>query len=513
MVNISEEARLLNFYRHRPDRWTEHHLDIQLARYRSKDQLEEFLTLFPQHTWAKQRLNMGKLVLGENRSYQAEALARMAEPGFYAFKWANGTAKTATAAIIVHWFLSCYPGARVVTTAGTWSQLREQLWRELEIWARRAKKLIAASSKRMGKTHVNLDADWAAFGRAATEESTFEGVHGDYVMLLFDEAKAINPGIYNAARRILRGNPDGKFWWICLSSPGSPTGPFFDICHGDASRRWHVFSLSAYESSRIQLEQIHEDLLDLGETSPLFVSMDLGEFPDEGEDAVIPLSWVQAAAARVNAAPVGRSGGGLDIARYGNAESVFTKKEGVVLTLEDVYTNRSLAVTVGKARIFANKVHALGIDDVGMGGGVTDILRDQHVKGIIPLNAGARARHPDQFVNAGTEWAWNFRELCRASFELKEEDDSKGIALPNDKILMHQLAARKYRIRPDGKLQIESKEDMKKRGEKSPDRADSAFMANWVQAMNPANDRELLKHVAEEAVGNKVGNTILEMDF
>ena len=188
------------------------------------------------------------------RSYQAEALDTMAEPGRYGLVWANGTAKTTTAALFLHFFLDCYPGGKVLTTAATWSQLREQFWREVRTWATKAKAPIVSNQVSIDKTQIDVAPDWMAIGRAFDREGSFEGVHGSYVLVIMDEAKAIEPAVFEESQRILRGDADTKLWWICLSSPGSPTGPFYDLIHGGLSHRWKALQLSAYQSERVSLK-------------------------------------------------------------------------------------------------------------------------------------------------------------------------------------------------------------------------------------------------------------------
>jgi hypothetical protein len=57
------------------------------------------------------------------------------------------------------------------------------------------------------------------------------------------------------------------------------------------------------------------------------------------------------------------------------------------------------------------------------------------------------------------------------------KDSLKTMAIPDDEIFQEQLANRKYKIESDGTIKLESKDDMKKRGETSPDRADSFVLA------------------------------------
>ena len=239
-------AQPLQAYRAQPSLWIEDHVNIDLARLREQAELEEWLLHQPaeSHTWCRTNLEAGKLSLG-SASYQSYVLDAMAEPGQYALQWANGCAKTATAALFLLWFLDCYPGGKALTTAGTWSQLKEQLWREIPMWADRLKRRIIPAGDSMMQTGINLGPDWAAFSRAADRADTFEGVHGDYILILVDEAKAIKSEIFGAFRRIMRGNPNCMCWIVCLSSPGSPIGPFYDITNGNQAHRSKPFKLSA----------------------------------------------------------------------------------------------------------------------------------------------------------------------------------------------------------------------------------------------------------------------------
>ena len=202
-------------WRQRPSRWVADKVNISLAHYRGRAEVDAWLRGLPPdaHAWAREKMARGAFILDESRSYQAEALDTMATPGHYAFQWANGTSKTTTAALFVHWFLDCFPGGKVLTTAGTWSQLKEQLWREIGLWAGQTHMPIAANyaAQGIGKTQVDLAPDWAAFGRAADQADTFEGVHAKYLLVLVDEAKAVKPEIFGAIRRLLRGNPDAHF--------------------------------------------------------------------------------------------------------------------------------------------------------------------------------------------------------------------------------------------------------------------------------------------------------------
>ena len=448
-------------------------------------------------------------MLDSTRSYQAEALDTMADPGRYGLVWANGTAKTTTAALHLHYFLDCYPGGKVLTTAATWSQLREQFWREVRTWATRAKVPIVSNQVSIDKTQIDVAPDWMAIGRAFDREGSFEGVHAPYVLVIMDEAKAIDPAVFEESQRILRGDADTKLWWICLSSPGSPTGPFYDLIHGGQSHRWKTLQLSAYQSERVSLKQIAQDAEDLGETSPLFVSMVQGRFPDETDDTVIPLSWVESAIDREVSHEEG-STAACDVARFGADETVFARVDGRKVSIPVTYSGKDLMRTAGRVKRLSEEVRRIAVDDAGLGGGVVDRCRERSVTNLTAINAGSRARNADEFADLGSEMAWNLRRAFEETHRNRDKP-TLGISIPDDKQLIHQLTARKYDFRSDGRIKLEAKSDMRRRGERSPDRADALAMAWWVRRRDDLIQAAIQANLEARHVG--LGATIAAMDF
>ena len=489
-----------------PDIWVRDKIQIDLARYRSREELAAWLRRedTERHEWAQHHMDRGDLILDPRRSYQAEALRAMAKPGRYAFRWANGVAKTTTAALLVLWFLDCYPGGKVLTTAGTWSQLKEQLWREIALWAQRTKAETIFDAARVDKTQIDVAPDWAAFGRAADKGETFEGVHAEHVLVLMDEAKAIKPEIFESVRRILRG---AQSWWVCLSSPGSPSGPFWEICQGDRADSWHTFRLSAYESSRVSLQTIEEDVRDLGEGSPLFVSMDLGEFPAEGDDVLIPLSYAQAAVDRV-VSQSGRPVMCVDVARMGDNETVIGKMHGRRFDVLEAYKGKRATHTAGRIRDWhgMHPFEAIVVDEGGVGGPVIDMLLEPPVVDIVePWNAAARKSSNPRYFDLTTAMLFAIRRDMELGYEDTRGNPNIGLSIPNDKLLLHQLTGRKWKSRSNGQIKAESKDEMRARGEKSPDRADAMVMG-YRRTMHHAHQADV--SLATETVPTHFGGAM-----
>jgi phage terminase large subunit len=501
-------------WRDKPSIWVRDSIKIELAHYRSQEELTTFLETVPNdsHLWVREKLAQKALKLDPTQSYQGDVLDKMSTPGYYTLPWANGTAKTTTGALFVLWFLDNFPGGRVVTTAGTWSQLREQLWREIAFWASQAKRLIAPNTVEIGKTQIDIAPDWAAFGRAADKSETFEGVHAPYVLLLVDEAKAVPPGIFEAVRRILRGNLGGQFWWVCLSSPGSADGPFYDVTEGEYASRWNIFRMSAYESDRIGLNQLEDDRQDIGEGSPLFVSMNLGEFPDEGEDTVIPLSWIISAVDRPVDTDTGMFTCGCDVARYGGDETAIGTLDSGRFVIEETYQGKDTTFTAGKINEIHNcddehRLDAVAIDDTGVGGGVTDQLKTSGIR-LRPVNFSAidLVKRPDRYANNKAEMYFYLRDAFEETFK-SHDNPLAGLCIPNDKRLIHQLNMQKYHFSAKQQYLLESHEALQKRGEKSPDRADAlalAHLAGRIGGASPNNAMKINAAARRESMGSKV---------
>ena len=215
-----------------------------------------------------------------------------------------------------------------------------------------------------------------------------------------------------------------------------------------------------------------------------------GNFPSQEDDVFIPLPLVEKSIALDLDPVISRISIGVDVARYGDDETVIAQNVGGVVDLPIIRRGQNLMRTVGdivlqyrklisdypkyRGRIFVN------IDDTGLGGGVTDRLaevkREQHLSRleIVPVNFGAKV--PDQDAAAYfadiTSYMWS---------NIRDQMEAGKLRLPNDTELVAQLSVRKYTVTSGGKIQLESKKDMKKRSIDSPDRADAVALTCFVR--------------------------------
>lgn len=185
-------------------------------------------------------------------------------------------------------------------------------------------------------------------------------------------------------------------------------------------------------------------------------------------DTIIPNGWIRAAVNR-EITEEDKPIISADIARFGEDEIVIDYCMGNRLVEQDVSGKQSLMETVGRIihKRKMMKARMLVIDDVGLGGGVTDRLREQG-EYVMSINGGASATD-DKYVNLKTQMWWYARELF----------EKGNVSIINDPLLIRQLGAAKHEYRSSGKIVIETKDMLKKRLGRSPDRADALVMALW----------------------------------
>lgn len=165
---------------------------------------------------------------------------------------------------------------------------------------------------------------------------------------------------------------------------------------------------------------------------------------------------------------------GVDVARLGGDRTVFVKRKGLKEIGRASFTKKRTTEVCDLLVNFigADKDILIKIDDTGVGGGVTDemIARGYNV---IPINFGAKASNPDKYPNLISE-AW---------FYLQSIIDNISIA--NDKDLLVELSNREWKMDSKGRRGVESKDDYKKRGFRSPDLADATILCFYTPPEPP----------------------------
>lgn len=390
-------------------------------------------------------------------------------------KSGHGIGKTAMISWIVIWFMTTRPHCKIPCTAPTQAQLFDVLWPELQKWINKIKDDRIKNNFIWTRTHLynkNNPETWFAVARSSNKAENMQGFHADELLFIIDEASGVPQEIMEVVQGALTN--EGA---MCVMT-GNPTqlqGTFYDSFYKDR-QYWSIYTFSCVDSDIVSNEYVERMKGKYGEDTNIYKIRVLGEFPTEEDDTIIPMPWAMSAVTNESIydakQPVYI---GVDVARFGNDKTIITIRSGnKVLSLKQ-YTKKSTMETVGNIMLDINNYIEkapkiiVNIDDTGVGGGVTDRLRElmgrNEKVSINGINNGSRAFHEAKYVNLGTELWFNMKD------NIREWD------IPDDEELIAQLTTRRYKINSNGKLMLESKDDMKKRGLDSPDKADSLSLA------------------------------------
>lgn len=420
---------------------------------------------------------------------QIEIIESVRDNRVTAVKSCHGPGKSFIAADTALWFLYAHKPSIVITTAPTDRQVKGILWKEIRKSHKGAK--IPLGGQRLLQ-EIKLDEDWFAWGFTAPEydPDRFQGFHEINILVVVDEASGVSEEIYDAIEGILTTDTSRL---LLIGNPTNPQGRFAEVFRTGRGKR---ISISAFQTPNFTTFGITEEDIAKGTwqdkitgplpwpelTTPrwvrerwekwkpgsaLYEAKVLANFPEIGIDTLIPLHWIEAAVQRE--LPEGSPKLlGVDVARFGSDETVIFRRAGPVARIEKILPMSDTMETAGHvaATIRSTQAAWANIDAVGIGAGVLDRLVEQK----LPANemqSGAAARDPERFLNARAEWYWTLRE----AFEKGEID------IEDDEILISQLSSIRYKMTSKGQVQIESKEDLKKRNQQSPDRADALMLA------------------------------------
>lgn len=405
-------------------------------------------------------------------SKQREILTSVRDNRRTAVKACHGPGKTYTAAAAIHWFLRL-PNSRVVTTAPTWDQVKNLLWHEIRAHHEAARIPLGG---RMLQTEYHLDDGRYAIGLSVKQErpEAFQGHHAENILVVYDEASGIPPAITEAGEGYMT-TPGARM--LLLGNPTRTSGEFYDAFH---TRRasYHPITISAFDLPWATGEEVPEDVAAHltseewveerrhWEGTALWDVKVLGEFPRTTDDAVVALADVEDAQARTVEVPEDAERRlAVDVARFGSDETVFAFREGNRVRVVKHYVGRDTMETAGWAVRLRGELGAdrIIVDDSGLGGGVTDRLRELG-EPVIAFTAAEKALDEDLYPNRRSEAWFTFAERL------------PDLDLDPDPQLAADMTAPRWKMDSRGRRVVEKKEDTKKRIGRSPDRADAVLL-------------------------------------
>jgi hypothetical protein len=422
--------------------------------------------------------------------YQNEILSDLVEHRRESVRGPHGLGKTFTVALAILWFALVNDGEvewKAPITASAWRQLTKFLMPEVHKWARRIKWSKVGRepfNERTELLQLSLKLKTGeAFALASDNSAMIEGAHADRMFYVFDESKEIMANTWDSAEGAFAS---GDCYFLSVSTPGEPVGRFYDIqSHKPGYTDWHVRAVTLAEAIRAgRVNQVWADARkeQWGEESAVYQNRVLGEFASSEAEGIIPLSWIEKANARWDiwndAKPqLPFKTVGVDVARSGEDKTVLALRFANVITELRRYSKQDTMETVGRVKVVLDAHGGKAVVDViGIGAGVVDRLREMKME-VAPFNASERTDYKDSsgemgFTNCRSASWWRVRELL-------DPASGEDLALPPDDLLTGDLAAPHWKMTSGGKIQVESKDDIKERIGRSTDDGDAVVMAFW----------------------------------
>ena len=407
--------------------------------------------------------------------WQCELLRAVADPEIrrVSCRSGHGVGKSTAVALAAVWHVLMRVPSKTVVTAPTSAQLFDACFAEMKNIAKRLKPpfddLLEIKSDRI-ELKSQPETTFISCRTSRQEQpEALAGVHADSVLLLADEASGISPNIFEAASGSMSGH---NATTVLTGNPTRNTGFFYDT-HNRLKEDWYTMHVSCVDSPRVADDFVEDMKKRYSEDSPAYHVRVLGNFPPSEEDTVIPVALIdQAMNNDIKVHEDTPAIWGLDVARQGSDSSVLAKRQGPIVHPLTVWRNLDLMQLTGAVKAEydaidnpAKRPVEIIVDSNGFGAGVLDRLRelDLPARG---LNVSERALQKETYLNLRAE-LW---------FKIKSWLEGMDVKLPRDDALWAELAAPRYHFTSSGKLQVESKEAMKKRGVASPDRADAVAL-------------------------------------
>jgi len=377
--------------------------------------------------------------------------------------------KTAFLSWIIHWWLSTRVNAQAVVTANTKVQLEDKTWRELAKWHGLSWHQHWFKHTATKFYHVQNPALWYAINIPWSKEKSeaFAGKHEKYVLVVYDEASAIDDVIWEVTEGAM-SNPKGEALWLAFGNPTRNTGRFSRCFKQDSIEkggRWITYEIDARSAQVSNKDEIEAWIKAYGADSDFVRVRVLGKEPRSGFSNLIGESAVeQSAGKHIPRAQYEHAARviGVDVARFGDDKTVIIKRQGRAAF--DLEKFRGLD-TVGVARAVIRVMEDFEPDavfiDEGYNPGVIDYIRDTG-RDVTGVQFGSKAQETDRFVNKRTEMWWLLKEWLES-----------GGAIPDDRELKDDLVAPEYGFDNAGRIMLEKKDDMKKKGLPSPDCGDA----------------------------------------
>ena len=383
----------------------------------------------------------------------------------------HGIGKSCMTGWLIQFIASTRPFSKGIITANTAEQLRTKTWAEAAKWynlslTKHWFTLNAGGGGSMNMYHKVHKEHWRVDCQTAREENSesFAGLHAanSTPYMIFDEAGGIPSKLFEVREGSQTDGEPMSFDW---GNPTRGTGRFFENMKGRFRHRYIKRFIDSRTVSITNKELFDQWISDYGIDSDFCKVRILGQFPSIGALQFIPTDEVNhCMGLEVHVAPQDPLVMGVDVARFGGDESVVYLRQGRDAESQGVHRYQGISTMelAGEVARHAKEKtpDTIFIDGGGVGGGVVDRCRDLGLN-IIEINFGSKATQRG-YANMRAQMWGNLKAAIH-----------DGIRLPDDDDLRSDLTGLEYGYNVRNDIQLERKEDAKKRGIASPDLADA----------------------------------------
>lgn len=375
--------------------------------------------------------------------------------------------------MVMQWALSTRTDTRIVVTANTESQLRTKTWPEVAKWSRLAINAhwwqVPAMS--VYSADPGREKSWRSDAIPWSEHNTeaFAGLHnqGRRIVLIFDEASAIADRVWEVAEGALTDERT-EIIWLAFGNPSRNTGRFRE-CFRRYRHLWKTLQIDSRTVEGTNRAYLDELVQTYGEDSDLVRVRVRGQFPTQSVRQFISTEDVDAARGRHYASTAYDFAPRIltcDPAWEGGDEIVIGLRQGVAYRTLATYERNDNDVDVAArlARLEDEHEADAVFVDAGYGTGIVSAGKTMGRRWMLVWFAG-ESSDPGCLNKRAQMWR-DMRDWLK-----------QGGSIPDDQVLCDDLTGPETVSRMDGKIQIESKKDMKARGLPSPNRGDALALS------------------------------------
>lgn len=393
----------------------------------------------------------------------------------------HGVGKSTLTGWAADFIRSTRPHSKGIATANTSPQLQTKTWGEIAKWHKLSITShwfdITSGRGAMAIWHKQHRESWRLDGMAWRENQpeAFAGLHAatSTPYYIFDEASGVPRAIFETAQG---GLTDGEPM-IFLFGNGTKNSGFFYETHHRFRDRWLRRKVDSRTAARANKALLNQWIADHGIDSDFVKVRILGDFPSQSAQQLIPTDVVTEAMTRPYTSPNLEDPliMTVDVARFGDDSTVIRFRKGrdsrSIPKIKRAKQDTTLTATHVAALAKQYLPDAIVIDGGGVGGGVVDLVRHLNVPNVYEFNFGGKSPDPRKHKNMAA-YVWS-----RMGQWLKE-----GGLIEDDEDLKSELTAREYYYDLHTALYLETKDELKERGEPSPDDADAlamSFLYDW----------------------------------